>query len=223
MSKSSSKSATQIFQVISYSLLEICHEDNNCNREWNHNNDDSHGFSHLINNNNRKFVNNNKNSCNNNTTTATDSVTDQSCTQSTAPEGDPQRIQAQSTNSSLSPTSINETYNCIHHINRSSTESTQLHYLIFNNSNAPLITTNPVSTSSNNNNIKNHCLVIISSDVDCDDIENNLVFSTAAQGGSINYCDHEHRNHFDDIIVIIRQENNSDFANFCIDLIVEKL
>ena len=103
----------------------------------------------------------------------------------------------------------------------SSTEITQLHHLIFDNSNVPLITTNPVFTSSNNNNIKNCCLVIINGDVDCDVMENNFVFSTAAQGVSINYCYQDHRNHFDDNIVMIKQENNSDFANFCIDLIVK--
>ena len=150
--KSSPKSAAHISQINSYPLLDICHEDNNCNCDWNPNNDDVHGFNHVINNNNREFINNNKNSCDNNPTTAADSVADKSYTQSTALEGNPQRTQDQSSDSSSSLTSINKAYNYIHHIRKSSTEITHLHHLIFDNSNAPLITINPISTSISNSN-----------------------------------------------------------------------
>ena len=77
-----------------------------------------------------------------------------------------------------------------------------------------------ILTPSKNNNIINYCLITINCDIDCDGIENKFVFSVAAQGGFINHCDQNHCNHIDINIEIIQQENNSNFAKFCIDLIV---
>ena len=150
----SPKPASHISQINSYPLLDIRHEVNNCNCDWDPNNGDVDDFNHDINNDNRNFVNNNNNYRNNNTTIATNFVGDHSCTQSTAPEGDPQPTQDHSTDLPSSPTSINEIYNIMCYIKKSSTKITQPHDVIFDDSYAPLININPISTSTNNDNTK---------------------------------------------------------------------
>ena len=48
-----------------------------------------------------------------------------------------------------------------------------------------------------------------------------LFFPIAAQGRSSNHCDQDHCEQGHDNIENIKQENNFDFAEFCIDLIAE--
>eukprot|EP00751_Fragilariopsis_kerguelensis_P004966 CAMPEP_0170799146 /NCGR_PEP_ID=MMETSP0733-20121128/26839_1 /TAXON_ID=186038 /ORGANISM="Fragilariopsis kerguelensis, Strain L26-C5" /LENGTH=200 /DNA_ID=CAMNT_0011150757 /DNA_START=430 /DNA_END=1030 /DNA_ORIENTATION=- len=139
------------------------------------------------------------------TSTVPYSVAGHSFTQSTAPEGDPRHTQDHSTDSPSS-TPINEIYDRICHTRKSSTEFKQLHYFIFDDSYAPLISINtttgsitsnfksiPISTHSNNDNTNNASSYVNSN------FESNQT-STSVSTSNNDYDNDT--NNFDNILIV---------------------